>query len=162
MRIDDAAEADLPAILAIHNEVVANSTAIYSDNPSTLNERAAWRAQRLAQGYPVLVARDGGDVLGFASFGDFRAWSGYGATVEHSVHVHADARRRGVGRALLGALPGRARALGKHVILGGIDADNGASLALHASLGYEKVAHFRQVGRKFDRWLDLVFVQLIL
>ena len=162
MLIDDAAEADLPAILAIHNEVVANSTAIYSNDPSTLNERAAWRAQRLAQGYPVLVARDGPEVLGFASFGDFRAWPGYAATVEHSVHVCAGARRRGVGRALLTALPGRARALGKHVVLGGIDADNDASLALHASLGFEKVAHFRQVGRKFDRWLDLVFVQLIL
>ena len=162
MRIDDAAEADLPAILAIHNEVVANSTAIYSNDLSTLKERADWRAGRLAQGYPVLVARDGGEVLGFASFGDFRAWPGYAATVEHSVHVRADVRRRGVGRALLSALPDRARALGKHVILGGIDADNAASLALHMSLGFEKVAHFRQVGRKFDRWLDLVFVQQIL
>lgn len=162
MRIEDAAEADLPAILAIHNEVVANSTAIYSNDPSTLKERTDWRASRLAQGYPVLVARDGGEVLGFASFGDFRAWPGYAATVEHSVHVRADMRRRGVGRALLSALPDRARALGKHVILGGIDADNAASLALHASLGFERVAHFRQVGRKFDRWLDLVFVQRIL
>jgi phosphinothricin acetyltransferase len=162
MYIDDAAEADLPAILAIHNEVVANSTAIYANDPTTLDERAAWRTGRLAQGYPVLVARDGDEVLGFASFGDFRAWPGYAATVEHSVHVRADARRRGVGRALLSALPDRARAIGKHVILGGIDADNAGSLALHQSLGFEKVAHFRQVGRKFDRWLDLVFVQLIL
>lgn len=162
MLIDDAAEADLPAILAIHNEVVANSTAIYANDPSTLNERAAWRAQRLAHGYPVLVARDGGEVLGFAAFGDFRAWPGYAATVEHSVHVRADVRRRGVGRALLSALPERARPLGKHVMLGGIDADNAGSLALHAALGFEKVAHFKQVGRKFDRWLDLVFVQLLL
>ena len=159
MDVDDATEADLPAILAIYNDVLATSTAIYSNVPSTLEDRAAWRAQRLAQGYPVLVARDGSEVLGFASFGDFRAWPGYAATVEHSVHVRADARRRGVGRALLSALPGRARALGKHVILGGVDADNAASLALHASLGFEKVAHFREVGRKFDRWLDLVFLQ---
>lgn len=162
MQIDDATEADLPAILAIYNEVVANSTAIYARDPSTLNERAAWREARLATGYPVLVAREGGEVLGFASFGDFRAWPGYAATVEHSVHVRADARRKGVGRALLSVLPDLARALSKHVILGGIDADNAGSLALHASLGFEKVAHFRQVGRKFDRWLDLVFVQLIL
>ena len=162
MQIDDAAETDLPAILGIYNEVVANSTAIYARDPSTLKERADWRAARVTQGYPVLVARDGAEVLGFASFGDFRAWPGYAATVEHSVHVRADARRRGVGRALLSALPDRARALGKHVILGGIDADNTGSLALHAALGFEKVAHFKQVGRKFDRWLDLVFVQLIL
>jgi len=162
VRIDEANEGDLPAILAIHNEVVANSTAIYTNDPSTLAERAAWREQRLAQGYPVLVARDGDEVLGFSSFGDWRAWPGYAATVEHSVHVRADVRRQGVGRALLSALPDRARALGKHVMLGGIDADNAASRALHIRLGFEEVAHFHQVGRKFDRWLDLVFAQLIL
>lgn len=163
MQIDGATEADLPAILAIHNDVVATSTAIYSDRPSTLEERAAWRAARQAAGYPVLVARSGGgEVLGFASFGDFRAGPGYAATVEHSIHVRADVRRRGVGRALLSALPERARACGKHVLIGGIDADNAASLSLHAALGFERVAHFREVGRKFGRWLDLVFVQKIL
>jgi L-amino acid N-acyltransferase YncA len=162
MEIVEATEADLPAILAIHNDVVATSTAIYSDDPSTLEERAAWRTARQAAGYPVLVAREAGEVLGFASFGDFRAWPGYAATVEHSIHVRADRRRRGVGRALLSALPDRARACGKHVLIGGIDADNEASLSLHAALGFEQVAHFRQVGRKFDRWLDLVFVQKIL
>ncbi|WP_421937701.1 GNAT family N-acetyltransferase [Phenylobacterium sp.] len=162
MRIDEATEADLPAILAIHNDVVATSTAIYSDIPSTLADRATWRATRQAAGYPVLVAREAGEVLGFASFGDFRAGSGYVATVEHSIHVRADARRRGVGRALLSTLPDRAKACGKHVLIGGIDADNQASLSLHAALGFERVAHFRQVGRKFGRWLDLVFVQKIL
>ncbi|TAL35115.1 MAG: N-acetyltransferase family protein [Phenylobacterium sp.] len=162
MRIDEATEADLPAILAIHNDVVATSTAIYSDIPSTLADRATWRATRQAAGYPVLVAREAGEVLGFASFGDFRAGSGYAATVEHSIHVRADARRRGVGRALLSTLPDRAKACGKHVLIGGIDADNQASLSLHAALGFERVAHFRQVGRKFGRWLDLVFVQKIL
>jgi L-amino acid N-acyltransferase len=162
MQIDDATEADLAAILAIHNEVLANSTAIYSETPSTREERALGRDQRLALGCPVLVARDGAAVLGFASFGPFRAPPGYAATVEHTVHVRADARRKGIGRTLLSALPDRARATGKHVMIGGIDADNAASLALHTSLGFEKVAHFRQVGRKFGRWLDLVFVQKIL
>lgn len=162
MHIQEAADEHLPQILAIHNEVVANSTAIYSDAPSTLAERAAWRAARQDQGYPVLVARKGDEVLGFASFGDFRAWPGYAATVEHSIHVRADVRRSGVGRALLSALPDRARGCGKHVLIGGIDADNAASLGLHEALGFERVAHFRQVGRKFGRWLDLVFVQMIL
>ena len=162
MQIETAAAADLPAILAIHNEIVANSTAIYTDEPSTLAERAAWRQDRLSRGYPVLVARSGGEVLGFASFSDWRAWAGYAATVEHSVHVRADVRRRGVGRALLQALPAHARAAGKHVMLGAIDADNAASVALHVALGFEQVAHFRQVARKFDRWLDLVFVQKVL
>ena len=162
MQVQDATRDDLPQILEIYNEVVAHSTAIYTERASRFEERADWHEQRLAQGYPVLVARDESGVLGFASFGDWRAWPGYAATVEHSIHVRADVRRRGVGRALLSALPDRARALGKHVMLGGIDADNQGSLALHASLGFEPVAHFRQVARKFDRWLDLVFVQKLL
>src|SRR5689334_4857060 len=94
MHIDDATDTDLPAILAIYNDILATSTAIYSDIPATLKDRAAWRADRLAKGYPVLVAREAGEVLGFASFGDFRSWPGYAATVEHTVHVRADARRR--------------------------------------------------------------------
>jgi phosphinothricin acetyltransferase len=160
MRIREATAGDLPAILEIHNEVVANSTAIYAYEPSTLDERAAWFEDRRARGYPVLAAEIDGAPVGFASFGDFRPWPAYGWTVEHSVHVRADIRRRGVGRALLSALPERARALGKHAMIGGIDAENAASLALHADLGFEKVAHLREVGRKFDRWLDLVFVEL--
>jgi phosphinothricin acetyltransferase len=159
MLVRPAEKSDLPAILAIHNEVVANSTAIYSFDPSTLEERTEWFESRRRQGYPVLVASRGDSVLGFASFGDWRAWPGYASTVEHSVHVAADRRRGGVGRALLTALLPLARDLGKHVMLGAIDADNFASLRLHESLGFERVAHFKEVARKFDRWLDLVFVQ---
>ncbi|HTO08466.1 MAG TPA: GNAT family N-acetyltransferase [Myxococcota bacterium] len=107
----------------------------------------------------MLVAAEGAEVWGFASFGDWRAWPGYATTVEHSVHVRADRRRSGVGRALLEALLPRARELDKHVCLGAIDAANEPSLRLHEKLGFERVAHFRQVARKFDRWLDLVFVQ---
>jgi L-amino acid N-acyltransferase len=159
MLVRPAERSDLPGILAIHNEVIANSTAIYTDVPATLEERAEWFESRRANGYPVLVAAEGAEVLGFASFGDWRAWPGYATTVEHSVHVRADRRRAGVGRALLEALLPRARELGKHVSIGAIDAANEASLRLHEKLGFERVAHFRQVARKFDRWLDLVFVQ---
>ena len=98
-------------------------------------------------------------VLGFASFGDFRPWPCYRYTIEHSVHVRGDARNRGVGSALVKALFPRAVALGKHIMIAGVDADNAPSIHLHRKLGFESVAHLREVGRKFDRWLDLVFLQ---
>jgi L-amino acid N-acyltransferase YncA len=161
--IRPATEADLPAITAIFNEVIANSTAIYADEPVALADRAAWLAARRDAGYPVLVAVEEGEAIGFSSFGDWRgAWSGYRHSVEHSVHVRADRRGRGTGSALVRALFPLASALGKHVMIGSIDAENAASIAMHERLGFERVAHFREVGRKFDRWLDLVFVQRFL
>jgi phosphinothricin acetyltransferase len=163
MRIRPAASADVPGILAIYNEVIENSTAVYALDPVTLDERRAWCEERHAQGYPVLVAADQGEVLGFASFGPWRgAWPGYRYTVEHSVHVRASRRGEGIGRALVEALFPLAVDTGKHVMIGGIDAQNGASLRFHERLGFAPVAHFKEVGHKFGRWLDLVFVQRIL
>ena len=159
MIIRDAEDDDLPGILAIYNQILVSSTAIYVYEPVTLEERTAWRQARLARGFPVLVAGPPGDVQGFASFGDWRTSPAYLHTVEHSVHVREDMRGRGLGRALIEALLPRARALGMHRIIGGIDGDNAASIALHASLGFVEVGRFDQVGRKFDRWLDVVFMQ---
>jgi phosphinothricin acetyltransferase len=157
--VRDARENDLGGLLEIYNDVVATSTAIYRDDPATLADRREWWAQRVAQGYPVLVATRESEVIGFASFGDFRAWPGYRFTVEHTVHVRADLRGRGVGTALMRPLLDRAAALGKHVMVAGVDADNSGSLAFHERLGFVRVAHFREVGFKFGRWLDLVFLQ---
>ena len=162
MEIRDAVETDLPGIVEIYNEVIANSTAIYAEHPSSLDDRLAWFKTRREQRYPVLVAVQKEEVLGFTSFGDFRAWPCYRYTVEHSVHVRADQRGQGLGRGLLEALMPQAEALGKHVLIAGIDADNVNSLRLHQSMGFEQVAHFREVGRKFNRWLDLVFMQRFL
>jgi L-amino acid N-acyltransferase len=159
MELRDAESADLPAILAIFNEVIANSTAIYFDEPVALSNRVAWFEARKKAGHPVIVAVDRGEVIGFGSFGDWRSAPGYVLSVEHSVHVRADRRREGVGRAIVENLIARARSAGKHVILGGVDAQNAASLAMHTGLGFETVVHFKEVGRKFDRFLDLVFVQ---
>ena len=160
--VRDATERDLPAILAIYKEDIATSTAVYRLKPSTLEERRAWFRSRCSVGFPVLVALGSAnnDVLGFASFGEWRgAWPGYRYTVEHTVHVRDDVRGQGVGRALVEALFPRALALRKHVMIGGIDAANDASIRFHERLGFERVAHFREVGHKFDRWLDLVFMQ---
>jgi L-amino acid N-acyltransferase len=162
MEIREAAAGDVPGILAIYNDVMATSTAIYRDEPATLEQHLAWWQQRVALGYPVLVAEDDAGVAGFASFGDFRPWPGYRFTVEHSVHVRADCRGRGVGVQLMQPLIARAAGLGKHVMIAGVDADNLASQRFHERLGFERVAHFREVGFKFGRWLDLVFLQRML
>ena len=163
--VHEATERDLAAILAIYNEVIATSTAVYSLEPVTVEERQTWFRSRCSMGFPVLVALDSAnnDVLGFASFGEWRgAWPGYRYTVEHTVHVRHDVRGQGVGRALVEDLFPRALALGKHVMIGGIDAANDASIRFHERLGFERVAHFHEVGHKFGRWLDLVFMQRFL
>jgi L-amino acid N-acyltransferase YncA len=160
MLVRAATEADLVGILSIYNDVIATSTAVYALEPVALDERRAWFEGRKTLGYPVLVAADESGIAGFATFGDWRgAWPGYRYTVEHSVHVRADQRGRGVGRLLVEGLFPLASALGKHVMIGGVDAENTASLRFHERLGFVPVAHFREVGHKFGRWLDLVFVQ---
>jgi L-amino acid N-acyltransferase YncA len=157
-----AVEADLPGILAIYNQIIATSTAVYRDDPTTLEERASWFAARRAAGFPVLVAERAGEILGFATYGDWRgAFPGYRHSVEHSVHVGEVARGLGLGAALMGHLMDLAREAGVHVMVGAVDADNAASLRFHEKLGFQRVAHFHEVGRKFGRWLDLVFVERV-
>lgn len=157
-----AREDDSPGLLAIYNHVIATSTAIYRDEPTTLEERRGWFCGRLAAGFPVIVAEQGGAVVGFASYGEWRgAFPGYRHTVEHSVHVADGQRGAGVGAALMGHLLDLAREGGVHAMVGAVDADNAASLAFHARLGFAKAAHFHEVGRKFGRWLDLVFVEKV-
>jgi L-amino acid N-acyltransferase len=170
VRIIAAGEDHLPGILAIYNHAVEHTTAIWNDAVVDLENRRAWWRGRVDAGFPVLVAVDdasgatggSGEVLGYGSFGPFRAFDGYRLTVEHSVYVAQAARRRGVASALLQALEAEARRAGLHVMLGGIAADNEASLNLHAKLGFSETARLPEVGRKFGRFLDLVFMQKLL
>jgi phosphinothricin acetyltransferase len=126
----------------------------------TAQDRLAWLRSRRARGQPVIVARHQGAVVGFASYGDFRPWPGYASSVEHSVHVAAAERRRGIGRMLVKEIIARAENAGIHVVVAGIDAENEASLRLHEQLGFERVGHMPEVARKFDRWVDLVLMEL--
>lgn len=160
--IRDAKDRDLPGILAIHNDAVLNSTAIWSVHPADLANRAAVLAERRARNYPFLVAAEGDAVLGYATFGDFRPHDGYFRTVEHSIYVDAAQRRRGIARALFPPLLDAARALGKHVMVGGVDATNAGSIALHEQFGFKAVGLLPQVGFKFGRYLDLLFMQRML
>jgi L-amino acid N-acyltransferase len=159
LTIRDATDSDLEGLAAIYNDVIATSTATFTTTPVTLDERREWWRTRSAQGYPVLIAEDPRGVAGFGSFGEFRAWPGYRFTVEHTLHVRADARGRGIGRRLLLALIERARTLGKHVMVAGVDGDNAASIHLHERLGFTQAGRLTEVGYKFGRWLDLVFLQ---
>ncbi|HEY1834774.1 MAG TPA: GNAT family N-acetyltransferase [Solirubrobacteraceae bacterium] len=160
--VRDAEAGDLPAVLAIHNHVVASSDAIFTEELDTLAGRREWFEARGRAGLPVLVAVREGAIAGYASYGPFRPWPGYRDTVEHSVHVASDQRRGGVGRALLEALIERAREAGMHVMVAGIDATNEPSLALHGVLGFERCGYMAEVARKQDRLLDLVLMQLTL
>lgn len=163
MIIRDAGPGDAAAIASIYNDAVINTTAIWNEKTVDAANRAAWIAERQRAGYPVLVAVDDrGEVAGYASFGDWRAFDGYRHTVENSVYVRSDRRGAGIGRTLLGALIPRGRALGKHAMIAGIEASNEASIRLHEALGFERVGLFREVGTKFGRWLDLVFLELVL
>ena len=162
MDIRDADGSDIAGIAAIYNHAVAQTTAIWNETQVDHANRAAWMADRHRAGYPVQVAVEAGDVLGYASFGDWRAFDGYRHTVEHSVYVRADQQGKGIGRALMVALIGRARAIGKHAMVAGIEAGNHGSIRLHESLGFRQVGLLPEVGTKFGRWLDLAFLQLLL
>ena len=159
--IRDALPDDLPAIMAIYNDAVLNTTAIWNEQPVDLANRQAWFDARQAQGYPILVVvNDDGQPLGYASFGDWRPFEGFRHTVEHSVYVRADQRGNGLGPTLMKALIDRARLCDKHIMVAAIESGNAASITLHERLGFTVTGQMPQVGTKFGRWLDLTFMQL--
>lgn len=162
IQIRAALEQDLEPILEIYNDVIVNTTAVYDYQPHTLEMRRQWFRIKQAQGFPVFVAEDDGKVVGFSSIGPFRAWAAYKYSVENSVYVAADQRGKGIGKLLIAPLIQASEQLNMHTIIAGIDATNEGSIMLHRSFGFKEVAHFKQVGYKFGRWLDLTFMQLLL
>lgn len=160
--IRDATEHDLPAIRAIYNDAVLNTTAIWNEQPVDLANRQAWFSARQAQQYPILVAVDNDEVTGYASFGDWRPFEGFRYSVEHSVYVRNDQRGKGLGPSLMQALIERARNCDKHVMVAAIESGNLASIRLHERLGFVTTGQMPQVGIKVGRWLDLTFMQLTL
>jgi phosphinothricin acetyltransferase len=157
-----ATEADLPAINAIYNHYVLTSTCTYDFEPITAETRVAWFREHDPERYPVIVAERDGAVIGWGSLSKFRPRAGYDPTCEATVYIHADFHRQGLGRAILVDLIGRARQAGFHSIIGGASAEQTASIRLQESLGFQPVAHFREVGYKFGQRLDVVFLQLML
>lgn len=160
--IRPARESDIPELSEIYNHVILNTTAVYQYEAQTLEMRRIWYESKLKDGYPVFVAEDGGRVVGFSSYGPFRAWAAYKYTVENSVYVADGQRGKGIGSLLLRPVIDSVRSRGLHAIVAGIDATNEASVRLHESFGFREVAHFKEVGFKFGRWLDLKFLELVL
>jgi phosphinothricin acetyltransferase len=161
--VDCAEEEHAGAILDIMNEAIENSTALYDYVRRPSESMARWFAAKRAGNFPVLGAvDDAGALLGFASYGTFRAWPAYKYSVEHSVYVEKGQRGRGVGRALMRELIARAERQEYHVLVGGIDLDNRASIALHEKLGFKHAGTIHHAGFKFGRWLDLAFYELLL
>lgn len=159
IQVRHATGQDLPRLLEIYNDIILNTTAVYDYEPHTLDMRRQWWETKKSQGFPVFVAEQQEKILGFSSIGPFRAWAAYKYSAENSVYVAAEARGMGVGKLLIPPLMDAAKKLGLHTIIAGIDATNEASLRLHRSFGFEEVAHFKEVGWKFERWLDLKFLQ---
>jgi phosphinothricin acetyltransferase len=160
-KIRPATEGDLDAINEIYNHYVLHSNCTYQEQPSTPDERRAWF---LAHGplHPVVVYEENGQILGWASLSRFHPRSAYRNTVENSVYVRPALHRRGIGSLLLAHTIAQARQLGHRTILALIDGDQTGSIALHLKFGFEQVAYLRQVGFKFGRWLDVVYLQLLL
>ncbi|MDP4301471.1 GNAT family N-acetyltransferase [Leptothrix discophora] len=151
------------AILDIFNEAITTSTALYDYQPRPPESMQTWFETKARGGFPVIGLEDAdGRLLAFGSYGTFRAWPAYKYSVEHSVYVHKDHRGRGLGVTILKALIAAAREQGKHCLIGGIDASNAGSIALHERMGFRHVGTLPQVGFKFGRWLDLAFYQLVL
>jgi L-amino acid N-acyltransferase YncA len=150
-------------ILAILNEAILNSTALYDYRVRTPEAMAGWFEAKTKGNFPVIGALgDDGGLLGFGSYGVFRGWPAYKYSVEHSVYVAGEHRGKGIGKRLLQEVISSARSQNYHVLIGGIDSANTVSIGLHKKLGFKHAGTIRQVGFKFGRWLDLDFYQLIL
>ena len=156
-----ATESDLVAINDIYNHYVHHSTCTYQEAPEPLDSRRQWFRHHGDQ-HPILVAEAGGQVVGWGSLSAYHVRSAYRRTVENSVYVHHQHHRRGIGSLLLEELIVRARRLGHHAIIAGIDAEQTASVALHAKFHFEQVGQLKQVGFKFNRWLDVIYMELML
>jgi L-amino acid N-acyltransferase YncA len=152
---------DAGTINEIQNVYIVSSTVTFHTQPLTLDERLTWLKNRLPA-HPVTVAEMEGAIVGWGALEVFRSRPAYRHTAEFSVYVRYDRHRRGIGRAILTDLETRARALQYHALVGGCCSESASILALLESLGYDRVAHFREVGRKFDRWLDVVFLERVL
>ncbi len=159
--IRNAVADDLPQLLVIYNDIITNTTAVWHDEQHTLAMRQEWFDLKIEEGFPIFVAVENNIIAGFSTIGQFRPWIGFRYTVENSIYVATDSRGKGVAKLLMSPLIEAAKNLGIHAIVAGIEAGNEASIALHEKFGFIEVAHFKEVGFKFNKWMDLKFLELI-
>jgi phosphinothricin acetyltransferase len=156
-----ATPGDAGVINDIQNHYVVSSTATFHTDLVTLDERLSWLKNR-SPSHPVTVAEAEGAIAGWGALEVFRGRRAYRHTAEFSVYVHHEWHRRGIGRAIMADLVARARALQYHALVGGCCSESTAVISMLEAMGFDRVARFREVGRKFDRWLDVVFLELVL
>ncbi|MBC6999463.1 GNAT family N-acetyltransferase [Cytophaga sp. FL35] len=161
MLIRSATEKDLSAILKIINHEILYTTSLYHYDPRTEEQQLQWFREKQENNFPIIVAEIENEVIGFGSYGTFRPWAAYRFSVEHSIYVHKDFQGQGVGKVLMVHLIELAKKEGYRTMLAGVDASNTASVAFHKKFGFKEVGIFKQVGYKFDKWLDLTFLQLL-
>lgn len=163
IQIREARREDCPAILEIYNEAVLNTTASYDYEPRTIEQRYLWYDDHRQIGFPVFVAvKPGGAVVGWSALNRYHDRKGYRFTSENSIYIAPDCRGQGIGKLLLAPLIESAKKIGLHAIIAAIDGENQASIKLHARFGFATVGHFKQVGYKFNRWLDVIYMELLL
>lgn len=153
---------DVPDILGIVNHNIVHSDALWHITEQTLQQRYAWLKHQQENGFPVYVVTSGDTLLGYGSYGPFRPYEGYAQTVEHSIYVKPGMSRLGIGQMLLTALITHATEAGLHMMIGAITDTNIASIRLHEKFGFTALPAIPEIGRKFDRWLNLVFMYRIL
>lgn len=158
--IREMKETDLVEVLEIYNDAILHTTAVYDYRAHSLEDRRAWFNQKTEGGYPLFVFEEDGKVLGFATYGPFRAWPAYKYSIEHSVYVYKEARKKGIGTLLLKALIERAEQESYATLIAGIDSTNQGSIFIHEKLGFTYSGTIKKAGYKFEKWLDLAFYQL--
>ena len=160
--IRDAEKKDLQSILKIVNFEIEHTTSIYDFEKRTLQNQTAWLENKKLEKMPVIVAEENGDVIGFGTFGIFRPWAGYQFSLEHSIYLDKNSRGKGTGKKIMTELIHLAKDQGFHIMIAGIDANNSKSIKFHHNFGFKEVGRFNQIGFKFEKWLDLIFMQLFL
>lgn len=154
---------DLTAINAIYNEAVLNTSATADYEPTTIEDRQDWYQKRVSMNFPIFAAETvDGKLVGWSCLNPYHSRPGYRFSAENSIYVAADFRGKGIGRLLLPPLIAAAKVLGLHTIIASIDAENGASIYLHEQYGFEIVGKLKHPYFKFGRWLDVVYMQIML
>ena len=162
IEIRDAKMEDLASILKIVNFEIEHTNSIYDYEKRTLDDQIIWFNKKKVKKMPIIIAKDSNNIFGFGTFGIFRPWDGYQYSVEHSIYVDKKYRNKGVGIKIIKKLIQLARKQGYHTMISGIDASNSGSINFHKKFGFKEVGRFNQIGYKFEKWLDLIFMQLYL
>jgi len=162
VKIRNATMVDLPSILKIVNYEIEHTTSIYDYEKRSLKDQTDWYKNKISEKMPVILAVENGDILGYGTFGIFRPWDGYQFSVEHSIYLDKNSRGKGTGKIIMSELIDFAKKKGFHTMIAGVDANNTKSIKFHTNFGFREVGRFNQIGYKFEKWLDLIFMQLFL